>query len=252
MSTLVLLRHGQSIWNLENRFTGWMDIDLSEPGVKEAGAAGYILRQEGFVFDIAYTSVLKRAIRTLWIVLDTMDLMWVMVQGSWMLNEKHYGTLQGMNKNEAAERYGAQQVAVWRRGYAQAPPPLSDEDVCKQNGDPRYRGITQIPATESLQDTEKRVVACWHHSIAPSLQQGKKVLIVAHGNSLRALRKHLDRISDQEIGTLNIPTGIPLVYELNKQLHPQQHYYLGDQETVKEAIKKVALQLGSSFPAHRE
>jgi 2,3-bisphosphoglycerate-dependent phosphoglycerate mutase len=252
MSTLVLLRHGQSIWNLENRFTGWIDIDLSEPGVKEAGAAGYILRQEGFVFDIAYTSVLKRAIRTLWIVLDTMDLMWVVVQRSWMLNEKHYGMLQGMNKNEAAKRYGAQQVAVWRRGYAQAPPPLSDQDICKQNGDPRYHGIAQIPATESLQDTEKRVVACWHQSIAPSLQQGKKVLIVAHGNSLRALIKHLDRINDQEIGSLNIPTGIPLVYELNKQLHPQQHYYLGDQEAVKEAIKKVAGQLGFSSPTQRE
>ncbi len=246
MLKLVLLRHGQSIWNLDNLFSGWTDVDLSEQGASEARSAGETLLKEGFTFDLVFTSVLKRAIRTLWIILETMDLMWIPIHGSWMLNEKHYGALQGRNKKDMAAKFGEQQVKAWRRGYAEAAPPLSRDDVLKQNADPRYCDLKETPATESLKDTERRVVAYWLESIVPFLQQGKKVIIVAHGNSLRALVKYLDRIDERKIEELNIPTGIPLVYEFNENVQPQHHYYLGDQEKIREAIGAVAGQLGKS------
>lgn len=244
MKKVVLLRHGESIWNKENRFTGWTDVDLSDRGKDEALEAGRVLKREGYVFDLAYTSVLKRAIRTLWIVLDEMDLMWIPVQLSWRLNERHYGALQGLNKAEMAAKFGEQQVLIWRRSYDIPPPALEKTDPRYPGHDPRYKGIGEenIPCTESLKDTVKRFLPYWHETIAPTIREGKRVLISAHGNSLRALVKYLDNISDQEIVSLNIPTGIPLVYELDDDLKPIRHYYLADPEAVKKAMEAVASQ----------
>jgi len=225
---LVFLRHGQSIWNLENRFTGWIDSDLSDQGVQEAYRAGKVLKDEGYSFDIAYTSVLRRAIRTLWIVLDEMDLMWIPVYRSWRLNERHYGALQGFNKDDTAEKCGAQQVYLWRRSYEVPPPPLAERDTHHPKYDPRYTHLKEeeLPSTESLKDTLNRVLPYWHETIVPRLKEGKKVFISAHGNSLRALVKYLDNISNDEIPKLTIPTGIPLVYELDDHLKVITHYYL--------------------------
>jgi len=234
---LVLLRHGQSQWNLENRFTGWTDVDLSEQGESEARVAARLLREQGFAFDIAYTSMLRRAIRTLWIVQDGLDRMWIPVVHSWRLNERHYGALQGLNKQETATRYGPQQVHVWRRSYAVRPPALAPDDDRCSGRDPRYHMLDpeQIPLTESLRDTVDRVVPFWNDSIAPALSRGRSVLIAAHGNSLRALVKYLDRVSDDDIVGLNIPTGAPLVYELDEALRPLKHFYLGEQEQTERA-----------------
>lgn len=245
MPTLVLLRHGESIWNLENRFTGWTDVDLSERGLKEAQEAGKILKSEGYRFDVAFTSVLKRAIRTLWIVLDEMDLMWIPIHISWRLNERHYGALQGLNKKETADRYGFEQVHTWRRSYDVPPPPLDLNDARHPRFDPRYAGVPKelLPSSESLKDTLERVLPYWHEAIVPCLREGKLPLISAHGNSLRALVKYLDNISDEDIVELNIPTGIPLVYELDDELKPKNRYYLGDQEAVEKATQAVASQL---------
>lgn len=233
MKKLVLLRHGESIWNKENRFTGWTDIDLSEKGVEEALQAGKVLRQDGFTFDIAYTSLLKRAIRTLWITLDVMDLMWIPVVRDWRLNERHYGALQGLNKAETAREHGEKQVHIWRRSYDIRPPALTEEDERYPLGDPRYKNISvdKLPLSESLKETVERFLPVWHGSIAPAIKQGLRVIMVAHGNSLRALVKTLDRISDEEILRLTIPTGIPLVYELDDDLTPLKHYYLIDNAT---------------------
>ncbi len=244
MFKLVLLRHGESQWNLENRFTGWTDVDLTENGRHEARAAGELLLREGFGFDIAYTSVLRRAIRTLWIGLDAMDLMWLPVVHSWRLNERHYGALQGLNKSETAARFGEQQVLTWRRAYAVAPDPLTAEDPRWAGRDPRYRNLapTDIPATECLRDTVARVIPFWKDSIAPAIQRGRRVIVVAHGNSLRALIKYLDSISDEEIVGLNIPTARPLVYELDAQLRPLRRYYLGDADEIARAAAAVAAQ----------
>jgi 2,3-bisphosphoglycerate-dependent phosphoglycerate mutase len=241
---LVLLRHGESIWNKENTFTGWTDVDLSAQGVEEAREAGRTLGSEGFVFDIAFTSVLKRAVRTLWIVLDEMDLMWLPVARTWRLNERHYGALQGLNKAETAREFSEEQVHRWRRGYDVRPPALEETDDRYPGLDSRYRELARsdIPITESLEDTVARFLPCWHETIAPAIRAGKRVLIVAHGNSLRALIKHLDQIPDDEITGLNIPTGIPLVYELDQDLKPVKHHYLGDAETVKRAIERVRSQ----------
>lgn len=229
MTKLVLLRHGQSIWNLENRFTGWTDVDLSAQGLAEAHQAGQQLAELGIHFDMAFTSLLKRAIRTLWLVLDEMDLMWLPVVRAWELNERHYGALQGLNKAETAQQAGPDQVQLWRRSFAVRPPALDWDDPRHPHHDPRYAALTaaQLPATESLQDTLRRVLPYWHEQIVPHLQRGQNVLVVAHGNSLRALVKHLDQLSDEAIAGLNIPTGIPLVYELDQQLVVQQRYYLG-------------------------
>ncbi len=252
MVKLVLVRHGQSTWNLENRFTGWTDVDLSEQGVREAHEAADVLRREGYTFDLAFTSVLKRAIRTLWIVLDDMDLMWVPVYRSWRLNERHYGVLQGLNKKETAEKYGLEQVQIWRRGYDTPPGELSKDDNRHPGHDRRYADVPveRLPATESLKTTLERVLPYWHEEIAPMLKQGKQVLVSAHGNSMRALVKYFDGVSDEEITQLNIPTGIPLVYELDDQLRARTHYYLGDPEKVKAATASVAGQLtgGGSQP----
>ncbi|GIV34045.1 MAG: 2,3-bisphosphoglycerate-dependent phosphoglycerate mutase [Chitinophagales bacterium] len=244
MYKLVLLRHGESLWNKENRFTGWVDIGLSEKGMEEAAAAGRLLKAEGYDFDVAYTSVLKRAIKTLWIVLEEMDLMWIPVLRSWRLNERHYGALQGLNKAETAARYGEQQVFIWRRSYDIPPPALEKNDPLYPGKDKRYRELAEneIPLTECLKDTVSRVVPYWQHTILPDLKKGKKVLITAHGNSLRALIKHLDQISDAEIVGINIPTGIPLVYELDSQCNPLKSYYLGDPEAIRKAIEGVAAQ----------
>jgi 2,3-bisphosphoglycerate-dependent phosphoglycerate mutase len=244
MMKLVLLRHGESIWNKENRFTGWTDVDLSEKGIAEARTAGERLRQEGIVFDVAYTSVLKRAIRTLWITLDEMDLMWIPVHRSWRLNERHYGALQGLNKAETAEKYGEEQVHIWRRSYDVPPPALEMSDERFPGRDPRYKGLGEkdLPLCESLKDTIARCLPYWHQEIAPAIKSGKRVLIAAHGNSLRALVKYLDNISDDKIVGLNIPTGIPLVYELDSDLKPLRNYYLGDPEAVRKAMEKVAAQ----------
>jgi 2,3-bisphosphoglycerate-dependent phosphoglycerate mutase len=232
MSThrLVLLRHGQSQWNLENRFTGWTDVDLTQQGEREAREAAQLLRQDGFAFDIAYTSMLRRAIRTLWIVMDGLDRMWIPVVHSWRLNERHYGALQGLNKQETAMRFGEAQVQAWRRSYSVAPPALTPEDERWCGRDPRYHMLKpeQIPLTESLRDTVDRVVPFWNDSIAPALSRGRSVLIAAHGNSLRALIKFLDQVSDDDIVSREIPTGSPLVYELDGALRPLKHYYLGD------------------------
>ncbi|MBF0254428.1 MAG: 2,3-diphosphoglycerate-dependent phosphoglycerate mutase [Candidatus Omnitrophica bacterium] len=242
MHKLVLLRHGESIWNQKNLFTGWTDVDLSEKGLKEAAAAGETLKKEGFVFDMAFTSVLKRAIRTLWITLDGMDLMWIPVIRDWRLNERHYGALQGLNKAETAAKYGDEQVKIWRRSYDTPPPVLEAGDPRGQSGDPRYANLPEgaVPLTECLKDTVARFLPLWHETIAPEVKAGKRVIIAAHGNSLRALVKYLDNVSDAEIVGLNIPTGMPLVYELDDNLKPLKHYYLGDPEAVKKAMDAVA------------
>ena len=244
MYKLVLLRHGESQWNLDNRFTGWTDVDLTENGCREARAAGELLKREGYAFDIAYTSVLKRAIRTLWIGLDAMDLMWLPVVHSWRLNERHYGALQGLNKAETAARFGEEQVLVWRRAYAIAPEPLLPGDPRWAGNDPRYRHLKpgEIPATECLKDTVARVVPFWKDSIAPALTRGRRVLVAAHGNSLRALIKYLDDVSDEDIVGINIPTARPLVYELDAELRPLRHYYLGDAAEIERAMAAVAAQ----------
>jgi 2,3-bisphosphoglycerate-dependent phosphoglycerate mutase len=244
MPTLVLLRHGESTWNKENRFTGWTDVDLSETGVAEAHEAGRLLREEGYAFDIAYTSVLRRAIRTLWITLDEMDQMWLPVVNSWRLNERHYGALQGLNKAEMAAKFGDEQVKVWRRSYDVPPPALADDDERFPGRDPRYAGLadSEIPRSESLKETVARFLPFWEDAIAPSLQDGKRVLVAAHGNSLRALVKYLDGISDADIVGLNIPTGVPLAYDLDDDLRPRGSRYLGDPERVAAAAAAVAAQ----------
>ncbi len=244
MYKLVLLRHGESTWNKENRFTGWTDVDLSEKGLQEAREAAVTLKSSGYTFDIAYTSVLKRAIRTLWLTLDGMDLMWIPVIRSWRLNERHYGALQGLNKAETAAKFGDEQVLVWRRSYDVPPPALESTDPRFPGADPRYKLLTkdQLPLTECLKDTVVRVLPFWHETIAPSIKSGQKVLIAAHGNSIRAMVKYLDNIAEDTIVGLNIPTGLPLVYELDANLKPIKNYYLGDPEKVKLAIESVANQ----------
>ncbi len=244
MHKLVLIRHGESQWNKENRFTGWKDVDLSEKGIEEAHAAGKLLKAEGFEFDEAYTSVLKRAIRTLWIILDEMDLMWIPETKSWLLNERHYGALQGLNKAETAAQYGEEQVLIWRRSFDIPPPELDETDERYLGKDPRYRliGADKFPKTECLKDTVERAVPYFQDEIMPKIKDGKRLIIAAHGNSLRALVKHLDGIADDEIVNLNIPTGVPLVYELDADLKPIKSYYLGDAETVKAAQEAVANQ----------
>ncbi len=244
MYKLVLIRHGESQWNKENRFTGWKDVDLSEKGREEAKAAGQLLKAEGFTFDEAYTSVLKRAIRTLWIILDEMDLMWIPVTKSWLLNERHYGALQGLNKAETAAQYGEEQVLIWRRSYDIPPGVLDESDERYLGNDPRYTVIEKgkFPGTECLKDTVARVIPYWETEIAPKVKAGKKLIVTAHGNSLRSLVKHLDGIADDEIVNLNIPTGIPLVYELDAELKPIKSYYLGDADSIKAAQDAVANQ----------
>jgi 2,3-bisphosphoglycerate-dependent phosphoglycerate mutase len=244
MHKLVLLRHGESIWNKENRFTGWTDVDLTDTGREEAKAAGQLLSNEGYAFDIVFTSVLKRAIRTANIALDELDQLWLPVQRSWRLNERHYGALQGLNKAETAAKHGEEQVKIWRRAYAIAPPPLAADDPRGAARDRRYIVVprSDLPLTESLKDTVARFLPYWQEAIAPEIRAGKRVLIAAHGNSLRALVKFLDSISDQEIAELNIPTGIPLVYELDEALKPMRHYYLSDAEAARKAAEAVARQ----------
>jgi 2,3-bisphosphoglycerate-dependent phosphoglycerate mutase len=244
MYKLVLLRHGQSTWNLENKFTGWTDVDLTEQGRQEAHRAGQILAQEGYTFDVAYTSVLKRAIKTLWIVLEEMGLEWIPVYRAWQLNERHYGALQGLNKAEMAAKFGEEQVKIWRRSYDVPPPALDWNDERHPRFDRRYAALTpeQLPATESLKITLERVLPYWHSTLAPGVKSGQRVLVVAHGNSLRAMVKYLDQMSDEEIIALNIPTGVPLVYELDENLKPLAHYYLGDPEEIARAAAAVANQ----------
>jgi len=241
---VVLLRHGESEWNRENLFTGWTDVDLSKHGKEEGLEASRVLKEYGFSFDVAFTSVLKRAIRTLWIVLDKMNLMWIPIHRDWRLNERHYGALQGLNKSETARQYGEAQVKSWRRSYDIRPPALEEKDPRHPRHDARYGnlGKWQLPATESLKDTVARVLSCWHDYIAPEVCSGKRVLLVAHGNSLRALVKYLDDVSDADVANLNIPTGIPLVYELDEELHPIHHYYLNGAERVQKAMQAVANQ----------
>jgi 2,3-bisphosphoglycerate-dependent phosphoglycerate mutase len=244
MIKLVLLRHGESLWNKENRFTGWTDIDLSEQGKKEALKAGQLLKKQGYVFDTAYTSVLKRAIRTLWIAIDEMDLMWIPVYRTWRLNERHYGALQGLNKAEMAAQYGEQQVFIWRRSFDIQPPALKKSDVRYPGHDPRYAQLkpAELPQTESLKDTIARVIPYWNNTLAPALKKGQRLIIAAHGNSLRAMIKYLDNVPETEIVGLNIPTGVPLVYELDDNLKSIRHYYLGDAEEIRKAIEAVAKQ----------
>lgn len=244
MYKIVLMRHGESQWNLENRFTGWADVDITETGRQQAWDAGKLLKAEGYQFDVAYVSVLKRAIRTLWTALDAMDMMYLPVIKSWRLNERHYGALQGLNKSETAAQYGEEQVLIWRRAYAIAPNPLLLDDERHPRFDPRYASLTaqELPATECLKDTVARVIPLWEESIAPDIKAGKKVLITAHGNSLRALIKYLEDMSEEEILKLNIPTGQPLVYELDSNLKPIKHYYLGNQEEIAAALAAVAAQ----------
>jgi 2,3-bisphosphoglycerate-dependent phosphoglycerate mutase len=244
MYKLVLIRHGESVWNKENLFTGWTDVDLSEKGIQEAREAGRLLKEGHFAFDVAFCSVLKRAIRTLWLVEDALDTMWIPVQFNWRLNERHYGALQGLNKAETAAKYGDDQVKIWRRAYATPPPPLTADDPRYPGKDPRYAGLKKedLPLTESLKDTVARFLPYWHETIAPTIKSGKRVVIAAHGNSLRALVKHLDGVSDEAIIELNIPTGIPLVYELDKDLKPIKSEYLGDPEAVRKAAEAVAKQ----------
>jgi 2,3-bisphosphoglycerate-dependent phosphoglycerate mutase len=244
MYRLVLLRHGESIWNMENRFTGWTDVDLTDKGREEAREAGRLMAAEKFGFDVAHTSVLKRAIRTLWIATDEMDLLWIPVHKSWRLNERHYGALQGLNKSETAAQHGEAQVKIWRRSYDIAPPPLTPGDPRHPSRDRRYAALSpqELPLTESLKDTVARFLPYWHTAIAPDILAGRNVLIAAHGNSLRALVKYLDHVSDEGIVELNIPTGVPLVYQLGEDLKPLQKYYLGDQEAVKQAMAAVANQ----------
>lgn len=244
MYKIVLMRHGESQWNLENRFTGWTDVDLTEKGREEARQAGELLKKEGYAFDLAYTSVLRRAIRTLWIALDEMDTMYLPIQHTWRLNERHYGALQGLDKSETAAKYGEEQVLVWRRAYAIAPNPLDIDDERHPRFDPRYASLAagELPATECLKDTVERVVPYWNEAIVPSIKAGKRVLIAAHGNSLRALIKHLDNVSDDDIVKLNIPTAKPLVYELDENLKPIRHYYLGNADDIAAAMAAVAAQ----------
>jgi 2,3-bisphosphoglycerate-dependent phosphoglycerate mutase len=244
MYKLVLLRHGESIWNKENRFTGWTDVDLSERGMQEARLAGQLLREGAYGFDVAYTSVLKRAIRTLWMVLDELDSMWIPVHNSWRLNERHYGALQGLNKAEMATRYGDEQILIWRRSYDVRPPALAPDDERWPGRDPRYRDLApaDVPATECLKDTVARFLPYWTGTVAPAIAAGRRVIIAAHGNSIRALIKYLDQVSDQDIVGLNIPTGVPLVYELDERMQPLRHYYLGDQAAIEAAVKAVAAQ----------
>ena len=244
MFKVVLLRHGESIWNKENRFTGWTDVDLSEKGIAEARQAGQVLKEQGYTFDVAYASVLKRAIRTLWLVQEEMDLMWIPVYFSWRLNERHYGALQGLNKTEMAAKFGEEQVLIWRRSYDVQPPAMEKTNSRYPGNDPRYKELADedIPVTECLKDTVNRFMPYWYEVIAPTIMSGKKVIISAHGNSLRALVKHLDDISAKDIVELNIPTGIPLVYELKENLKPIRHYYLGDEEEIKKAMEAVAQQ----------
>lgn len=244
MPSLVLLRHGESQWNLENRFTGWVDVDLSPKGVEEARNAGRTLKAEGYTFDVAYTSMQKRAIRTLWITLDEMDLMWIPIHHSWRLNERHYGALQGLNKAEMAAKYGEQQVHIWRRSYDIQPPALERTSPMFPGNDPRYKGmdLNDLPLAECLKDTVARFLPHWHEVIAPAIKSGKRVLIAAHGNSLRALVKYLDNISDEAITGLNIPTGLPLVYELDEHLKPLGSRYLGNEDEIKARMQAVANQ----------
>ena len=244
MYKLVLMRHGESQWNLENRFTGWTDVDLTDLGREQARQAGQLLKEQGYEFDVAFTSVLKRAIRTLWIALDAMDAMYLPIHNNWRLNERHYGALQGLNKAETAAQYGDEQVLIWRRAYAIAPNPLEKDDPRHPKFDPRYARLSpeQLPATECLKDTVARVLPFWNETIAPSVRAGRRVLVAAHGNSLRALIKHLDNVSEEDIVHLNIPTGQPLVYELDQDLRPIRHYYLGDPAEIEAAMAAVAAQ----------
>ncbi len=244
MYKVVLLRHGESVWNKENRFTGWTDVELSEKGVEEANASGELLKNDGYVFDIAFTSVQRRAISTLHICLDVMDLLWIPEVKSWRLNERHYGALQGLNKAETAEKFGDEQVHIWRRSYDTPPPELTPDDERYPGHDPRYADLSadELPLTECLKDTVARFLPYWHEEIAPTIKSGKRVIIAAHGNSLRALVKYLDNISDEEIPGLNIPTGVPLVYELDDDLKPIKHYYLGNAEAIAKAQEAVANQ----------
>lgn len=244
MYKVVLLRHGESQWNLENRFTGWTDVDLTEKGVQEGKSAGKVLKENGFTFDIAYASVLKRALRTLNLALDEMDLLWIPVIKSWRLNERHYGGLQGLNKSETAALHGEDMVLIWRRSYDVPPPALEKNDPRYPGNDARYADVAEkdLPLTECLKDTVDRFLPLWHETIAPMIKTGKKVIIAAHGNSLRALVKYLDNMTEEEILKLNIPTGLPLVYELDANLKPIKHYYLGDEEAVKKAMEAVANQ----------
>ena len=242
MYKLVLIRHGESTWNKENRFTGWTDVELSDKGRSEAKTAGELLKNEGFSFDVAYASLLKRALNTLWSVLQELDLVWIPIEKDWRLNERHYGALQGLNKAETATKYGDEQVLVWRRSYDIPPPPLEKSDERWPGHDPRYAGIANLPLTECLKDTVDRVLPLWEEKIAPAIKSGKKAIIAAHGNSLRALVKYLDNISDADILNLNIPTGVPLVYELDADLKPIKHYYLGDQAAISAAMSAVASQ----------
>ncbi len=244
MYKLVLLRHGESVWNKENRFTGWTDVGLTDKGLAEAKMAGQLLKEGGFAFDVAYTSVLKRAIKTLWLALEEMDRMWIPIHHSWRLNERHYGGLQGLNKAETATKFGEDQVKIWRRSYDTPPPALADGDPRLEADDPRYASLArgEFPKTECLKDTVARFLPYWHETIAPAVKAGRSVIVTAHGNSLRALIKYLDNISDQEIVGLNVPTGQPLVYELDADLKPIRSYYLGDAEAVKKAMDAVANQ----------
>ena len=244
MHKVVLLRHGQSQWNLENRFTGWTDVDLTDQGREEAKAAGRVLQEKGFVFDNAHTSVLKRAIRTLWIALDELDQMWLPVRRDWRLNERHYGALQGLNKSETAEKHGEEQVLIWRRSYDIPPPALAEDNEHYPGHDPRYANLAsdELPLTECLKDTVERFLPYWHEVIVPEIKEGKRVIIAAHGNSLRALAQYLDNLSEEEVLKLNIPTGMPLVYELDDDLKPIKNYYLGAEEAVKAAMEAVASQ----------
>ncbi|MDM0076806.1 2,3-diphosphoglycerate-dependent phosphoglycerate mutase [Variovorax sp. J2P1-59] len=244
MHKLVLIRHGESTWNLENRFTGWTDVDLTPTGVEQAKQAGRLLKAEGYDFDVAYTSVLKRATRTLWHTLDELDRTWLPVVHSWRLNERHYGGLQGLNKAETAKKYGDEQVLVWRRSYNTPPPPLEANDPRSERGDVRYAKLApeQVPLTECLKDTVARVLPFWNESMAPAIRAGRRLVVAAHGNSIRALVKYLDGISDDAIVSLNIPNGIPLVYELDDELKPLRHYYLGDADAAEKAVAAVAAQ----------
>ena len=244
MHKLVLIRHGESTWNLENRFTGWTDVDLTPLGIEQAKQAGRLLKAEGYDFDVAYTSVLKRATRTLWHTLDELDRTWLPVVHSWRLNERHYGALQGLNKAETAKKYGDEQVLIWRRSYSVPPPPLEPNDARSERGDPRYAKLAaeQVPLTECLKDTVARVLPFWNESMAPAIRAGRRLVVAAHGNSIRALVKYLDGISDDDIVGLNIPNGIPLVYELDDELKPLRHYYLGDAAAAEKAAAAVAAQ----------
>lgn len=244
MHPVVLLRHGESLWNQSNRFTGWTDVGLTEYGERQAREAGRILKAEGYTFDVAYTSVLKRAIKTLWLALEEMDRMWIPVHRSWRLNERHYGALQGLNKAEMAKQFGEEQVKIWRRSYDTRPPALDRSDERYPGNDPRYRGLDEsdLPLTECLKDTVERFLPYWHETVEPAIRSGDRVFIVAHGNSLRALVKYLDQVSDKDILGLNIPTGVPLVYELDDDLNPVRHFYLGDQDEIGKAIRAVESQ----------